>query len=180
MRNQLVLPYSSPLFERNALKAEGICNVHSEWRRGNLVVFKKIQEVEIEPPETQQVNDWVEVFLQKVRIRLRGSSNQQFSDPSLKGIISGDILPSVSRRDPRRSLADVWTSGNRIFKCSGRNILLKILQALAINSSPQENVSNYLSRCLSCDELILVNKATEQIENILKIEQNEYNIIGAI
>jgi hypothetical protein len=36
-------------------------------------------------------------------------------DVELISVVPGDILPSVKRTDERRKLAQVWTSGNRIY-----------------------------------------------------------------
>jgi hypothetical protein len=40
-------------------------------------------------------------------------------------LIDGDILPTVSRRDPRRRAAQAWTSGNRIFGTGNPQLLLE-------------------------------------------------------
>ena len=37
------------------------------------------------------------------------------SEIKLSRIVAGDVLPTVSRRDSRRSKANVWTSANRVF-----------------------------------------------------------------
>jgi hypothetical protein len=53
---------------------------------------------------------------------------QEFqSAGGLQGLIpwiDGDVLPSVSRRDPRRRLAHVWTSGNRVFRTDNPELVL--------------------------------------------------------
>lgn len=119
-KENCILPYTSPFFEYNALRAEGIYNYPLEWRKGNLVIFKKDNQTEILKPQIAQNNIWEEVFLNNVRIRVKRDTQMCFNDPSLITVEPDDILPSVSRKDPRRALAEVWTSGNRIFKCKGR------------------------------------------------------------
>lgn len=93
--------------------------------------------------------------------------------PSLISVVPGDVLQSVSRRDPRRQLADVWTLGNRIFACQGRGVLWQILEAMAIGRSPNEAVALALKRPLSFVAAELVSYATHQIINIISTEQKE-------
>jgi hypothetical protein len=84
-----------------------------------------------------------------VRVRIRQPNLSGFADPSLVSVVPGDVLQSVSRRDSRRRLADVWTSGNRIFACQGRGVLQQILRAVAVGRSPYEAVALALERPLS-------------------------------
>lgn len=39
----------------------------------------------------------------------------------------GDILPTVSTRDKRRDLANIWTSGNRIFNVNNAGKFLQLI-----------------------------------------------------
>lgn len=173
-REVSALPYSSPFFEQNALKAEGICNYPREWRRGDLVIFKRICRKETARPQIPQRDEWAEICLEDVRVRVRHSSESQFTDPSLITVTQGDILSSVSRKDPRRALADVWTSGNRIFGCKGRSIFVKLLQALSNKQLPNKVVTQHIGRSLKGNELKLIERTIAQISNIIKTEKREY------
>lgn len=99
-----MLPYVSPLFEVNALGASRVPPVPSQWRRGDLVVLRLARKVF--PSEvhelTCQSECWEEVVVGDVRVRVRkGDTSSDDSVPALSSIVPGDILPSVSRRDPR-------------------------------------------------------------------------------
>ena len=61
-------------------------------------------------------------------MRIRISEPDEGSDPSLVQLVVGDVLPTVSRRDPRRSSARLWTSGNRIFGCAAPHALARLLE----------------------------------------------------
>jgi hypothetical protein len=176
-----VLSYLTPPFERNALKADGLYNVPSEWRRANLARF--VRKNDYLPPRPQVPFDdknWGEEIIQEVRIKFRQNNNttMKFGNPSLETIIPGDILPSVSRLDKRRKLADVWTSGNRIFRCHDTNSLQNILQAISKGRAPEQLLSKRLKRPLTSSETNLTIKTSSQLINIVKQEREEYIICG--
>ncbi len=171
-----VLPYVSPPFERNALAAEGIHNVPIEWRRSNFAHFKYKQRFEISRPDFD-VNDrkWIEESVYGVRIRFRQENRQSgLGNPSLKSLVPGDILPSVSRWDKRRKLADIWTSGNRVFACSNPNILHGILRGIVAGHPPEEAVAELLKRELMEKERQIVVEASCQLKDVLELERSEY------
>src|SRR5262249_61566996 len=93
-------------------------------------------------------------------------------------LVPGDILPSVSRRDKRRRLTGVWTSGNRIFACWGRNVLRRIVQSIAIGQSPRETVAAYLRRPLSAEEVRLVGRSADVVMRIANLEGRENLLFG--
>jgi hypothetical protein len=175
-----ILPYCSPPFEINALKAEGLCGILENWRRGDLSVFVKDAQITLPrpmPPPSSE-GEWVEESIHGVRVRVRLSETFDFVDPKLLTIVGGDILPSASRRDYRRTLVDVWTSGNRVFACQGRNVLLHILRALATGSSPVEIVAGHVGRELSPGEQTLVKNAVIRMTEIINTERGENSLIG--
>lgn len=176
---QSALSYVTPPFELNVLRAEGLNAVSREWRRGDLAVFLRSHQAEIPRPTVPSLEDeWTEEVLLDVRIRVRQQNILEFADPSLISVIPGDVLQSVSRRDSRRQLADVWTSGNRIFACQGRGVLLQILRAMEIGRSPYEAVAVSLKRPLNLNETELVSHAANQIVNIVSTEQKENLLFG--
>ena len=168
------LSYRLPPFERNALKAEGLSVVPAEWRRGDLAVFMRTHEVHTPRPMVPtQEGEWVEEELHGIRIRLRCTERSRFEDPSLISMVPGDVLPSVSRRDQRRRLVDVWTSGNRVFACRGLSILQTIVRALADEQPPHEAVAVELRRRLTVEEAGLVSRAARQVEQVVSLERGE-------
>jgi hypothetical protein len=176
---QSALSYTTPPFELNVLRAEGLNAVSREWRHGDLAVFSRSNQTKIPRPIVPSVEDeWTEEVLLGVRIRVRQPNILDFADPSLISVVPGDVLQSVSRRDSRRQLADVWTSGNRIFICKGRGVLLQILRALSKGRSPYEAVAVSLKRSLNLNEIELVSRTADQIVNIVSTEQKENLLFG--
>jgi len=135
---QADLSYEGPFFERNALAAAGLAGVPWNWRRGDLGVFVKVTAAPIAPPMAQTRADrpWDEVMLGQVRIKI-DCSQHGAGDPGLIKVVPGDILPSVSRRSPWRTRAQVWTSGNRVFRTQNPAGLLETARSLADGRSPK-------------------------------------------
>jgi len=167
------ISYTTPLFETNALRAEGFGNIGKEWRQGDLALFYRVRKTDVVRPTLFTDEEWTEIKIMDIRIKLRVNESKEFRDPRLTSIIPNDILPSVSRRDDRRKLADVWTSGNRIFSCDGVNILKQIILARSLNLSPIYMVSTLLKRKLTIKEIILVSSAVLQIDKLTNHEQKE-------
>jgi hypothetical protein len=175
-----ILPYMSPLFEINALKAEGFHGILQEWRRGDLGTFVKDQSNSSVRPAIQTgfEDAWVEENIHGVRVRVRYDDCRDFKDPRLVTIVPGGILPSSSRRDTRRVRADVWTSGNRVYACVGRSVLSTILRALSTNGCPERVVATKLERALTEIELHLVRDAAKQLSEVLTLEQCENQLFA--
>lgn len=166
-----VLAYETPPFEENALRAAGI-SVHTPWRHGDLARFTKVGACEVAhdvPPSEH----WIEYALGSVRIRARAATSDQLDDPRLVPLVSGDILPTVSRRDERRSQALVWTSGNRIYTTLGLAILHVILNALQHDLDPLEAVRLRLDRQLDRHEEKMVTEAASQVRELVSAEAAE-------
>lgn len=123
-RQPLSIAYETPFFERNALRAAGMATP-LQWRRGDLVVFRKVRAPSLPAPSSQRSHLWTEVVIGRMRLFIRKGGNAEGGNAKLVPIVAGDILPSVSRRDPRRSAANVWTSGNRIFQTDNPQLLLE-------------------------------------------------------
>jgi len=166
--------YASPPFEQNALRAEGLHGVATDWRCGDLAVFFRRCSESVSPPGRAGLPDeWVEERVGHASIRLRKKPDDGFESPMLASIVAGDILPSVSRRDARRFLVDVWTSGNRVFTCRGTRILQQVISATRGGRSPVEAVEAYLGRKLDLRAAQEVSLAAEQIATLIAWEHNE-------
>jgi hypothetical protein len=124
-RCALAIGYETPFFERNALAAAGIWPP-PHWRRGDLLIFRKAR-APIRPAlaASTQRRDWNEVSIGRMRLFIRASGEALSDEAALISLIEGDILPTVSRRDARRHMAQVWTSGNRIFQTDNPQLLLE-------------------------------------------------------
>jgi hypothetical protein len=166
--------YQSPVFEINALRVEGIPKMSGDWRRGDLAQFSLETKVEVlRPVHSSSIQAWVEECVHGVRWRVRREEGTAFDDPQLISIVSGDVLPSVSKRDARRMHADVWTSGNRVFRCVGKHTLRLILRAVRDACEPQLFVESEIGRTLNGIEASVVRTSYEQIKKIVELERNE-------
>jgi len=114
----LTISYDTPFFETNALSAAGV-HASSRWRRGDLIVLRKARSTSrLSPPVRGRRREWVEASIDRMRlfIRIDTDADAGTGFEGLIPLIGGNVLPSVSRRDFRRRHAQVWTSGNRIFR----------------------------------------------------------------
>ncbi len=172
-----ILRYDSPYFERNSLRAAGMDFVPRNWRLGDLVAFRKVTcTPTIERMTRYHYDEWLEPSHLGFRVRNSGfEQGRRFNDPSLISLIPGDVLPSVSRADPTRWLADVWTEGNRVFACRAPHVLQRILGALEEGKSVRGSVCSMIGRSLKRTEVKLVAHAIQQVVAIINLEKTERN-----
>lgn len=130
----LGLSYDTPFFETNALAAAGL-HPPARWRRGDLLIFRKTRPATRPAAVTSRRRDWVEVAVGRMRLFIKGVAADTGGSQGLISIVRGDVLASVSRRDPRRRAATVWTSGNRIFRTDNPRL---VLEAALSHSSVDE------------------------------------------
>ena len=169
-----LLSYVSPLFERNAMIAGGVPLPVGSWRRGDLVIFRCAGACRRERPTVPSRVVWQEHVFGNVRIRVRRNGGPVgWNAPTLKRIVPSDVLPSVSRRDPRRDLADVWTSGNRVFACGGTAVLRRILDSIAEEEMAVSKVEYSVGRSLTAVERDQVEQVEGELRRIIEMERAE-------
>ena len=132
---KLAISYETPFFESNALKAAGV-HAPAIWRRGDLAIYRRRTETFGERVPEAGKEQWVEVEIEGMRIRVRLDAGGPGATAELQSLIRGDILPSVSRRDPRRAQANVWTSGNRIYRAGNPTVVLEAAHACRERYAP--------------------------------------------
>lgn len=172
---QGLLPYISPLFERNALRAAAVASYPEEWRRGDLATFVwdgASENLALSDPAPKVV-EWVEAISGKMRIRWRRAEDIGWKSPLLREIVQGDVLPSVSRRDPRLASVAVWTSGNRVFGCEGTQILGIITQAVISGKCAESEVQRLLRVPLDDGQTEEIERTIVEIKDLIAIEQQE-------
>ena len=148
------LRYSSPPFERAALRAAGLAqHVPNDWRQGDLLVFERTSDV-VAPRPTAQQRRWTERTVSGVRIQIDDYATPTNDDPQLISLVSNDVLPSVSRRDKRRSNVRVWTSGNRVFGCGSPSRLVGIIDDIIAGRSLADPVDRRVAESV----LVLVER----------------------
>jgi len=113
---QGALAYETPFFEANALAAAGFTGNPGDWRRSDLLVLRKTRHSDSPLFDRATPVQWRETTVRRMRLFIRSKAlGSARSGPAMRSLLPGDVLPAVSRRDPRRRKAQVWTSGNRIF-----------------------------------------------------------------
>ncbi len=159
------LNYSTPPFERNAFRAAGISTAIDEWRHADLWEYRPVQNAagSSRPEQEKEVSTWHELTLDVVRIRFDMTASSGL--PELHSLVHGDVLPTVSARDPRRENATVWTSGNRIFHCSNSQRLYDLCQSIEW----PKNVAEVNASRDSTE-----SRALKQIEELVQLEILEY------
>jgi hypothetical protein len=166
--------YETPPFERSAFRACGIRNLPADWRRGDLLLFRRTMgPARSRPVNAKAGDEWVDVEIGGIRLKVRAPLGFGFDDPRLHSIIPGDVLPSVSRRDPRRGHADIWSPTNRIFSCQGRAVLVRIAHAMASGEQPAWTVGKWLGRNLPDAEQAIVQEASKQLCALVRHEMAE-------
>lgn len=123
----LAIAYDTPFFEANALTAAGIY-APPRWRRGDLMILRKLRRSSRAPAlSSGRRHGWVEVPVGRMRLFIKPDGRAD-AKSGLLGLIphlEGDVLPTVSRRDRRRSAARVWTSGNRVYRSDNPALVLE-------------------------------------------------------
>ncbi len=103
--------YQMPHFEASSLKmAAPDLFVPEDWRVGDVLTLEKISYATLLLKRVMPAESWQEAIFGPVRIKLRRTEA-----PNLGSLVPGDILDTVSRRDPIRKRIGLWTSGNRVF-----------------------------------------------------------------
>jgi len=170
-----MLPYVSPLFERNALRAAGVESYPEQWRRGDLATFEWVgASGESEPlVPAPAAEEWSEVIFGRVRFRFRTAQHTDWKKPLLKEIMRGNVLPSVSRRDNRLASIAAWTSGNRVFGCEGTYVLGIIARALAEGRCATTDVASLTGLRLSAKQKAEIEQAAVVLADVVAVEEQE-------
>jgi hypothetical protein len=105
--------YEMPPFEQAALEAAGYPGVPQDWRLGTLVMLRR-QENPAPPRRVFAEAEWLGHEISDIPLRTRADAPAHGNE-ILAPLLDGSPLPSVSRRDPRRHNAALWTSRNRIY-----------------------------------------------------------------
>ncbi|MDL2409173.1 hypothetical protein PY650_26770 [Rhizobium calliandrae] len=125
----LSLHYETPFFEQNALSAAGI-GAARRWRRGDLFIFEKVRIATTDSSLfVSRKREWSEFTIGRMRLFVRRSAPARCSS-ALSSLVEGDILPTVSRRDPQRRNSSVVTSGNRFFASSNPELVAEAALSL--------------------------------------------------
>jgi hypothetical protein len=177
------LTYETPHFERNALASVGIYRVPLYWREGDLVVVQATGELTDRdlkrPAPPFDKTDWNEIEIEGIRVKLRSQGLGWIADPRLQSIVPGDVFPSVSRREPRRRRIDVWTSGNRVFRCRNTALLGCLIPTLSEETSTRSRAMQVLGRPPTKSEREILSEAASQFEALIRVEREDSPIMSS-
>lgn len=137
--------YEMPHFELISLKsAAPTLEIPSDWRSGDLLILERsgaVEPVSLTPfPEFP----FTERTFGPVRLKLRKTVG-----PDLAELVPGDVLDTVSRRDPIRSQIGIWTSGNRVFGLAHVEAIGNLIDSCHTDLM---NAAFTLERTLQCAE----------------------------
>jgi hypothetical protein len=176
------LPYASPPFEQASLTAAGWPLLPPDWRRGDLLILEARTNREHlpAPPAPAEDLEWAEVPAAGTRLKVRNRQRHdgQAVSPTLRNIVDGDVLPTVSRRDPRRAEAVLWSATNRVFGCDDAPMLTLIIRARAAEAPSIDVVANAIARSLSRAEETAIRETEEQLEALVQTELAELAVCG--
>lgn len=137
------LRYETPLFEQEALRAQGVQDF-GDWRTGDLLVihvartessWDRLSRI-VAARRAAPKERWTRFVVGTQVVKLRASATHR-SRTVLKpvaGCLEG-VLPSVSARDPRRKRIGIWTSRNRVASVGNPKLVAHALQALERGST---------------------------------------------
>ncbi len=104
------LRYATPFFEMRCLEALGLTNVSPSWRTGFLLTCTPAERRLTRPRSCAPiVAEWQELLHGPIRIWIRSRPA-----PDTGATVTVTVGRSISRTDPTRDIAGLWTSGNTV------------------------------------------------------------------
>jgi hypothetical protein len=129
--------YDMPAFEQAAFAAAGRPGIPAGWRRGDLYRFEVVGRRTTRPRRARgdlMMDDWKAVEIDSVPLRVR-STAPPTGGSLISSLVDGDILPTVSRRDPRRDRVALWSPCNRVFASNDPATLEQLVLELIRNGT---------------------------------------------
>lgn len=173
------LRYISPAFELASHRAAGIGGVPLDWRTGDLAVLRRVNDRQ--PPRPPLPDDevpWLTYAIDEIPVWIRDRHEEAsvLGKHLLSSVVDGDVLTTVSRRDPLRARVDVWTSLNRVYSTSHPAALQAICRALASGELPSDAVAAELQRPLEAAEREAVAIVAALLKRIVAAERVTHGI----
>jgi hypothetical protein len=166
---QRAVRYQTPHFEAMSLRVtEPGLNVPVDWRTGDLLLVRKTAPSHWKLARSIGGEPWKEVQFGPVRIKLRATDTAE----DLTSLVPGDVLESVSRRDPIRSSIGFWTSGNRVYGLAHPGRVGKLVQLCNGDlKAMQFTVSRTLSHAKQLD---IPASVASRLFDVLLVELQEH------
>lgn len=163
-----VLRYMTPHFEEMSLRTTlQDIDAPLDWRKGDLLVLTKMSEAREQELPTLVEDDWSEVHFGPVRIKLR-----RRGDIDLANLVAGDVLDTVSRRDPVRDRIGFWTSGNRVYTLARPKLIGRLIELC--NTDYMNGAFTFSSCTDHARALGLVEHVYRRLFDTLLIELTEH------
>lgn len=171
--------YLSSPFELASHRAARLGGIPPDWRVGELVRLRRTQRpVGLRPPPAAAEDVWSPFAIEEIPVWVREGrpSGDAIDQGLLHSVVAGDVLHSVSRRDPNRARVDIWTSLNRVWASTNPLALQAICRALAERSDSLAAVQADLSRELGPAEREHVRAVADHLSGIVKREREEHGL----
>lgn len=171
--------YLSSPFELASHRAARLGGIPRDWRVGELVHMRLARKPTSPRPSTpSDASIWLPFTIDEIPIyvRERHVDSDSIDDGLLGSIIAGDVLHTVSSRDPNRAEVDIWTSLNRVWASTNPLAVQAICRALAERSDPLAAVEAELSRPLEAAEAEHVRAAADHLLATVKLEREEHGL----
>jgi hypothetical protein len=163
----LAVLYDTPPFEATLLAVQ-----QSAWRSGDLIVARQWG-TRPTPSGTLLVEDadWETILVGKVKVMLRVKPDEDVATmPLIRALPNGPAIGSVSRRDEKRNLIDLWTSTHVGYAASGWRLLRVILDGIAADATMESIIhaaEQLVERELRHDERDAIAVACRELEPVL-------------
>lgn len=157
------LRYETPLFEYEVLRRNGL-PLSRPWRTADLLIVT-VERPRALPPwhVSEPLERWATYAVggQTVKVRMGGHDTVGRTGPVVEEVPGCPDLffDSVSRRDPRRALIDVWTSRNRVASSRDLAAAGAVFEALASGASVRELTARSL---LSTGDAVLLDRLLDR------------------
>ena len=134
----------------------------SNWRRGDLFIFRNVGELTPEPRRSDiDESSWHRFVLGTVQVLvIEGSGIGEFEFSAVAP--DGPVLPSVSRRSSLRRQIHIWTSGNLAYATTRPEVVRYSLERLQAGRPLSEALTT------SEREFQLVPGEVEKLETLLE------------
>lgn len=163
------LNYVTPPFEMNTIINAGVKSFPVDWRRGSMMVFTKkdtISKASTVSTELYQ-SEWLEVQVQNVRFKVRDYTDSHQLKP-IEHLCKNDIYPTVSMQLNLKNDVNIWTSGNRVYRCKNPFLFRTALSLVQTQGFARNNIFAVLNKTEETMEYL------DLIEYIVKTEDSEY------
>lgn len=175
----LALRYATPPFERAAFAAAGVRAVPDDWRRGDMLIMRKTRAgIAPRPATPSREPDWLFIEVDDIPLAVRevAPESETIDARLLEPAVRGAVLPTVSRRDPARADAVLWSSRNRIYKSSAPTTLRTLVTTLASEDDSVRAVERTLERPLTGVEEENLLAAANQLRELIATEREEHGL----